>query len=425
MGECGVGVVESLGPIEHDDESFGVDGEERRQIGGVRPRGEDEEDDVRVEDRFGPVRRVEFRGLDARDRRLDGGAEGGTDGPAATGDLHPQRGVVPLQGALGLSAGSGVEPADVLDDLPPPSVRDPRIPHHDHPRVSPPILTEGAGDGSGPGRRHPEKTLWSLQSLLPHTPSIRDNGRVNDADLDTTETLEQGPTRGNRLYPRVTSFRSRRGALTLPQQESWDRCWPELGRDVGDDRLDMDAWFGRSAPVVLEIGSGTGTAAVTMARAEPHVNLVAVEVYKPGIAQTLQQIERTYDTDTPIRNLRILRGDAVEVLEHMVAPESLTGVRVFFPDPWPKARHHKRRLLQPPTFALIASRLQPGGVLHVATDHAEYAEAIAEAGNAEPLLTSLDWESPISHERPVTKFEDKAQRVGSSITELVWGKIRA
>ncbi|MDM7491384.1 MULTISPECIES: tRNA (guanosine(46)-N7)-methyltransferase TrmB [Rhodococcus] len=260
---------------------------------------------------------------------------------------------------------------------------------------------------------------------MPHTPSIRDNGRVNDADLDTTETLEQGPTRGNRLYPRVTSFRSRRGALTLPQQESWDRCWPELGRDVGDDRLDMDAWFGRSAPVVLEIGSGTGTAAVTMARAEPHVNLVAVEVYKPGIAQTLQQIERTYDTDTPIRNLRILRGDAVEVLEHMVAPESLTGVRVFFPDPWPKARHHKRRLLQPPTFALIASRLQPGGVLHVATDHAEYAEAIAEAGNAEPLLTSLDWESPISHERPVTKFEDKAQRVGSSITELVWGKIRA
>ncbi|MDX5310952.1 MAG: tRNA (guanosine(46)-N7)-methyltransferase TrmB, partial [Rhodococcus sp. (in: high G+C Gram-positive bacteria)] len=145
---------------------------------------------------------------------------------------------------------------------------------------------------------------------MPHTPSIRDNGRVNDADLDTTETLEQGPTRGNRLYPRVTSFRSRRGALTLPQQESWDRCWPELGRDVGDDRLDVDAWFGRSAPVVLEIGSGTGTAAVTMARAEPHVNLIAVEVYKPGIAQTLQQIERTYDTDTPIRNLRILRGDA-------------------------------------------------------------------------------------------------------------------
>lgn len=148
--------------------------------------------------------------------------------------------------------------------------------------------------------------------------------------------------------------------------------------------------------LVLEIGSGTGTAAVSMAQAEPHVDLIAVEVYLPGIAQTLQRIERTAGTDAPVSNLRILRGDAVEVLEHMVAPESLTGVRVFFPDPWPKARHHKRRLLQPTTFALIASRLKPGGVLHVATDHAEYAEWILEAGNAEPQLTDVTWESPIS-----------------------------
>ena len=115
----------------------------------------------------------------------------------------------------------------------------------------------------------------------------------------------------------------------------------------------------------------------------------------------------------------------MDVLENMVAPESLTGVRVFFPDPWPKARHHKRRLLQGPTFSLIANRLKPGGVLHVATDHAEYAEWIEEAGNAEPLLTALDWESPMTHERPVTKFEDKAHKVGSAITELIWGKIRA
>ncbi|MBH0121454.1 tRNA (guanosine(46)-N7)-methyltransferase TrmB [Rhodococcus sp. CX] len=250
-------------------------------------------------------------------------------------------------------------------------------------------------------------------------------GAVNEADQHTTETPEQRPTRGNRLYPRVTSFRSRRGSLTDPQQECWDRRWPELGRDVGDELLDIDGWFGRSAPTVLEIGSGTGTAAVAMAQDEPHVNLIAIEVYKPGIAQTLQRIERTYDTDRPVHNLRILRGDAVEVLEHMVAPESLTGVRVFFPDPWPKARHHKRRLLQAPTFALIASRLKPGGVLHVATDHAEYAVAIEEAGNSEPLLTSLDWDSPISHERPVTKFEDKAHQVGSAITELIWGKIGA
>ncbi|MHC3369991.1 hypothetical protein ACYAFX_23845 [Rhodococcus aetherivorans] len=123
-----------------------------RSAGG--PRREHEEDDIRIEDRFGPVRRVELHGVDQcrrRDRRLDGCAERGTDGAAATGDLHPQRGVVPLEGALHLSAGPGVEPADVLDDLPPPRVRGPRIPHHDHPRVSPPILAEAAVDGSGPG----------------------------------------------------------------------------------------------------------------------------------------------------------------------------------------------------------------------------------------------------------------------------------
>ncbi|GGF93430.1 tRNA (guanine-N(7)-)-methyltransferase [Rhodococcoides trifolii] len=225
----------------------------------------------------------------------------------------------------------------------------------------------------------------------------------------------------SRLYPRVTSFRSRRGALTEPQQASWDRQWPTIGRDVADEPLDADTWFGRSAPLVLEIGSGTGTATSAMALAEPDVNLVAIEVYRPGLAQLLQQIERD-----SIPNVRVLRGDAVDVLENMVEPESLTGVRVFFPDPWPKARHHKRRLLSAPTFSLIASRLKTGGVLHVATDHADYAEWIDETGNAEPALATLDRErSPIGLERPVTKFEHKAHRVGSTVTDWVWGKIEA
>ncbi|WP_186628563.1 tRNA (guanosine(46)-N7)-methyltransferase TrmB [Rhodococcus sp. BP22] len=248
-----------------------------------------------------------------------------------------------------------------------------------------------------------------------------DNGPVNDA-RSTTPNLgpgdNQGQNRGSRLYPRVTSFRSRRGALTAAQQTTWDTLWPKIGRDVADDVIDIDEWFGRPGPAILEIGSGTGTATTAMAKAEPHVNLMAVEVYRPGLAQTLQQIERE-----EIDNIRLLRGDAMDVLENMLTSESLTGVRVFFPDPWPKVRHHKRRLLQAPTFAMIADRLKPGGVLHVATDHAEYAEWIAEAGNAEPLLTVLDWESPMTHERPVTKFEGKAQLVGSSVTELIWGKI--
>ncbi|WP_430951472.1 tRNA (guanosine(46)-N7)-methyltransferase TrmB [Rhodococcus sp. 24CO] len=252
---------------------------------------------------------------------------------------------------------------------------------------------------------------------------MRDNGRVNEADQHALPTPNAGETedsKGSRLHPRVTSFRSRRGALTDAQQKSWDRQWPLIGADVSDTPLDATTWFGRDAPLIIEIGSGTGTATAAMAKAEPHVNLIAIEVYRPGLAQLLQQVERE-----EIPNVRVLRGDAMDVLENMVAPESLTGVRVFFPDPWPKARHHKRRLLQSPTFSLIANRLKPGGVLHVATDHAEYAEWIEETGNDEPLLTALDWESPMTHERPVTKFEDKAHKVGSAITELIWGKIRA
>ena len=131
---------------------------------------------------------------------------------------------------------------------------------------------------------------------------------------------------------------------------------------------DIDTWFGRTAPTVLEIGFGTGTSTSTMAKNEPDINVLALEVYKPGMAQLLARMVRE---DIP--NIRLLRGDAVDIMESMLPSNYLDGVRVFFPDPWPKARHHKRRLLQPGTFELIASVMRPGGILHVATDHAEYA----------------------------------------------------
>ncbi|WP_442970571.1 tRNA (guanosine(46)-N7)-methyltransferase TrmB [Rhodococcus sp. MEB064] len=257
--------------------------------------------------------------------------------------------------------------------------------------------------------------------------SMGDNGPMTDPDaLDTVpgRGLYDGAAEGgSRLYPRVTSFRSRRGALTEPQQASWDRMWPVIGRDVADEPLDPESWFGRSAPVVLEIGSGTGTAALAMAAREPQVDLIAVEVYRPGIAQTVQGIERD-----SLGNVRILRGDAADVLENMVSPASLAGIRVFFPDPWPKARHHKRRFLKAETFALMADRLEPGGILHVATDHADYAEWIEEVGDAEPALTRLPFDaerrtvegSSLSVDRPVTKFEGKAQQVGRPTNEFVW-----
>ena len=187
------------------------------------------------------------------------------------------------------------------------------------------------------------------------------------------------------LHRRVTSFRSRRAALTDSQQRTWARLWPTLGAEARltarSSPVDTAAWFGRSAPVVLEIGCGTGISTAAMAKAEPDVDVVAVEVYKRGLAQLLGAIEREQ-----ITNIRLIRGDGLDVLEHMFGTESLTGVRVFFPDPWPKSRHHKRRLLQPGTVELIADRLNSGGILHVATDHEGYAEQIEAVGDGQPRL---------------------------------------
>ncbi|WP_293240770.1 tRNA (guanosine(46)-N7)-methyltransferase TrmB [Mycolicibacterium sp.] len=232
-------------------------------------------------------------------------------------------------------------------------------------------------------------------------------------------------------HPRITSFRSRRSALSGLQRETWDRRWPELGMQARDSdgqlagALDAQAWFGRTAPLVLEIGCGTGVSTLAMAADEPDLDVVAVEVYKRGLAQLLNGIDRE-----GLTNVRLIRGDGVDVLEHLLAPGSLTGVRVYFPDPWPKVRHHKRRLLQADTFALIADRLRPGGILHAATDHAGYAEQIGEVGDAEPRLRRLSSDAidgtdpplPISVRRPVTKYEDKAQRAGSAVAEFLWEK---
>ncbi|MDF0529900.1 tRNA (guanosine(46)-N7)-methyltransferase TrmB [Tsukamurella sp. 8F] len=256
-----------------------------------------------------------------------------------------------------------------------------------------------------------------------------------------------------RLYPRVTSFRSRRGALTPAQQRVCEEMWPGYARDIPPaapldpnapaavgpeeyapaDRfpappepLDAPGWFGRVAPLVVEIGCGTGTSTVAMAAAEPDVNVLAVEVYVPGIAQLLRGLQ-----DRRLENVRVVRGDGVAVLEDMIAPGVLEGARVFFPDPWPKARHHKRRLLQPRTFSLLASRVRPGGIVHVATDHADYAEWIGQVGDGEPSLRRVplppdlaNARLPISVDRPVTKFQGKAEQVGREIHEFVWERLR-
>ncbi|KBZ68080.1 tRNA (guanine-N(7)-)-methyltransferase [Mycobacterium [tuberculosis] TKK-01-0051] len=242
----------------------------------------------------------------------------------------------------------------------------------------------------------------------------------------SADTPTGGSDRPDQRYLPATAFRSRRSALSDAQRQTWERRWPELGLSVGaaseepdssEPALDTTAWFGRQAPLVLEIGCGSGISTLAMAKEEPDIDVVAVEIYKRGLAQLLCAIDRD-----KVTNIRLIRGNALDVLQRLIAPASLTGVRVFFPDPWPKARHHKRRFLQPGTIGLIADRLLPGGVLHVATDHAGYAEHIAEVGAGESRLRPVDPGSvlPISTARPTTKYETKAQEAGSAVTEFIW-----
>ncbi|SMD09026.1 tRNA (guanine-N7-)-methyltransferase [Lentzea albidocapillata] len=210
-------------------------------------------------------------------------------------------------------------------------------------------------------------------------------------------------------FPRsIVSFVQRGERMTVGQERAWDTYWEKMGNDVKslpEGPLDFDSWFGRSAPVLLEIGSGMGETTSQLVAAAPELNYVAAEVYKPGLAQLLLRAEHLGGLD----NLRVLRGDAVDLLTDHIAPASLHGVRIFFPDPWPKNKHHKRRLVQPEFVALVASRLEPGGVLHLATDWEQYADQMLEVCSGERLLTNVyDGWAPRPDWRPVTKFEQRA-----------------
>lgn len=228
-----------------------------------------------------------------------------------------------------------------------------------------------------------------------------------------------------RDYPRLGSFSFRRGTLTENQSALWDEHWPSRGKVLSDEVIDLDEWFGRQAPngTIVEVGSGTGTSTAAMAPLEKDTNIVAVEIYRPGLAKLLGASIRG-----EIDNIRLIRGDGVEVLQRMFAPNSLAGVRIFFPDPWPKARHNKRRIIQTGTLHLIAERLQPGGILHVATDHADYAEWIDELVDTEPMLEYLGWpedqsEIPVLTNRQIiTKFEGKGLEKDHLIKEYLWRK---
>lgn len=203
----------------------------------------------------------------------------------------------------------------------------------------------------------------------------------------------------------IRSYVLRQGRTTPAQQRAIDELFATYGIPYRPGLLEP-----QGRPLVLEIGSGMGETTAAIAAAQPDTDFIAVEVHGPGIGSLLKRI-----AEQGLKNLRVVRHDAVEVLEHMIADGSLAGIHLFFPDPWPKKRHHKRRLVQPPFAALAARKLAPGGYLHAATDWPDYAVQMAEVLDGEPLLVRAG-----ARERPATKFEQRGVKLGHKVRDLVY-----
>jgi len=211
----------------------------------------------------------------------------------------------------------------------------------------------------------------------------------------------------------------RQGRITPAQERAWAALFPRFGIEYRSSPLDAAAVFGRRAPLVLEIGSGMGETTAAIAAAHPENDYLAIEVHLPGVGALLQKIDAL-----GLRNLRVLRHDALEVLEHMIADGALAAIHLFFPDPWPKKRHQKRRLVQPAFAALAARKLAPGGVLHAATDWPDYAGQMLAVLSAEPRLANLsEAYTPRPDTRPVTKFETRGVRLGHEVRDLVFRRV--
>ncbi|HJW11256.1 MAG TPA: tRNA (guanosine(46)-N7)-methyltransferase TrmB [Albitalea sp.] len=217
----------------------------------------------------------------------------------------------------------------------------------------------------------------------------------------------------------IRSYVVRAGRMGPGQVRALAELGPRFVLPYAPQLLDADRAFGRSAPRVLEIGFGMGDATAAIAQALPDTDFIGVEVHTPGVGALLKHIG-----EKGLANVRIVQHDAVEVLEHMIAPGSLAGVHVFFPDPWHKKRHHKRRLIQSEFVRLLASRLAPGAYLHCATDWQPYAQQMLEVLSAEPLLANTaEGFAPRPAYRPLTKFENRGLKLGHGVWDLVFKRV--
>ena len=209
----------------------------------------------------------------------------------------------------------------------------------------------------------------------------------------------------------IRSYVLRQGRTTPSQQRALDELFPRFGIPFSNSLLNTKEVFERMAPVVLEIGSGMGEPTAEIAQQNPAIDFIAIEVHGPGVGSLLKKIEAL-----GLYNLRLIRHDAVEVLERMIADASLAGLHLFFPDPWPKKRHHKRRLVQPSFAALAARKLAPGGYFHAATDWREYAEQMDAVLSNEPKLEK----AAQGKNRSLTKFERRGMKLGHQVRDLVF-----
>lgn len=239
----------------------------------------------------------------------------------------------------------------------------------------------------------------------------------NKAPSVTTDEF----TENGKYLRKVRSFVRREGRLTARQANALDSLWQTMGIDYRDSKVDVVELFGRDNKRVLEVGFGMGASLVEMAKAEPETDYLGIEVHRPGVGACLADVE-----DAGLTNIRVMQHDAVEVIENMLPQDSFDRFQLFFPDPWHKKRHHKRRIVQPEFINQVLTVMKPGGVLHLATDWENYAEHMLEVLSGIATIKSLSETGdyvPRPEHRPLTKFEQRGHRLGHGVWDLMFEKL--
>lgn len=273
---------------------------------------------------------------------------------------------------------------------------------------------------------NPHSTLTKIRVISPigcratslTSPSqapIRFNRNRQTVTSDKTTALN------SHLLHRIKSFVRREGRITQGQQRAFQQSWARFGLDISpNETIDPEQLFGRRAPLILEIGFGDGDSLATLCATNPEFNFIGIEVYRPGVGHLLLRA-----TELALSNLRIVCADAVELLEYDLPDSCLDRIQIYFPDPWPKLRHHKRRLIQPAFAALLARKLKPGGQLHIATDCESYARSTLGTLSAVPEFNKREDHGGFlgrPFTRPSTKYERRAKRSGQTVWELLFVK---